>query len=680
VFVGDQAPGVRFSAALLKVASRCNLNCDYCYVYNHADQSWRDQPPFMAPSVVGQFAQRLAEYVRATDTAEFSVVFHGGEPLLYGADRLAQAATIVRAAVPAGCALDVSLQTNGTLLTDDGLRALAAAGIQISVSLDGPRWANDRHRLTHAGESSFDATAATLRRLVQDHPGLLRGVIAVIDPDVPARDLFAFFADVGVPRLDLLLPDATHADPPALRDREPDRYRARLPVRWFDAVLASRLGVPSPTDAMGFGGISLVVVETDGSYTDHDVFKITRPGAAQLPASVFTTSLQELSRRPELAEHARRLTLAGMPDECRSCPVVEACGAGAIMHRFHPTRELDAPTVYCAELFALLGEATLLLRGELGRSSGMVPAAVVLPTGSDLVAHAHRWRRETDEDADRVAAELGVDRGSAAAAVFMLARHGALSDPRLPACGDAGTGETWLRSIRIQNPDPRLSLPFRETVRVLDRSAPEAAHGVAMLAEVERLLAIHDDQLPAAMGALLSDLLFVTSTVPDEGGIFSFSDDTAPNVLYIAPAAGGRMLSADDLGDSILHEFLHQVLHHIERGGPMLFDYSYPRFPAPWRAGLRTAGGFLHGTFVFAQLAAYWASLHAAGPAGVDVAKAGRNAAAFRRQAVYGIQSLRQFALLTPRGVELLAGLEDRLGAPIEPMPAPGVLPLARHG
>ena len=29
---------------LLKVHSRCNLACDYCYVYQHADQSWRTRP------------------------------------------------------------------------------------------------------------------------------------------------------------------------------------------------------------------------------------------------------------------------------------------------------------------------------------------------------------------------------------------------------------------------------------------------------------------------------------------------------------------------------------------------------------------------------------------------------------------------------------------------------------
>ncbi|MGH8573602.1 MAG: FxsB family cyclophane-forming radical SAM/SPASM peptide maturase, partial [Gammaproteobacteria bacterium] len=34
---------------VLKVYSRCNLACDYCYVYQMADQTWRDRPLVMSP-------------------------------------------------------------------------------------------------------------------------------------------------------------------------------------------------------------------------------------------------------------------------------------------------------------------------------------------------------------------------------------------------------------------------------------------------------------------------------------------------------------------------------------------------------------------------------------------------------------------------------------------------------
>ena len=33
---------------VVKVASRCNLNCTYCYVYNMGDNSYKLQPKFMS--------------------------------------------------------------------------------------------------------------------------------------------------------------------------------------------------------------------------------------------------------------------------------------------------------------------------------------------------------------------------------------------------------------------------------------------------------------------------------------------------------------------------------------------------------------------------------------------------------------------------------------------------------
>jgi len=364
----NSSPHALFSGALLKVASRCNLNCDYCYVYKHEDQSWRDQPHFIAEQNVSLFAERLNAYVLLHHLPEFSVTFHGGEPLLYGTGNLVRAAQTIRATVATSCNVEFSLQTNGTLLTDENLNEFEAAKISISLSLDGPRRANDLHRLDHSGKSSFQAVLSAVEKLKARTSDIFRGVIAVIDPQISPRELFEFFAPLVLPHLDLLLPDATHLHPPVGRNSRSDIYTewvrtafelwfrefSFLPIRWFDAILASRLGVPSPTDAMGFGAVSLIVIESDGSYTDHDVFKITSPDAPKLNRSLADTSFDEASRHSRILEHSFRLTMDGVANECKACPAVDACGGGSVMHRWHPLRGLDAPTVYCAEILASL--------------------------------------------------------------------------------------------------------------------------------------------------------------------------------------------------------------------------------------------------------------------------------------------------------------------------------------
>jgi radical SAM/SPASM domain FxsB family protein len=636
-------PDVRFSSALLKVASRCNLNCDYCYVYQHADQSWRTQPAFMSDETVDAFARRLDEYVRLRDIAEFSVTFHGGEPLLAGVDRLVEIASRIRDGVAPSCALEFSMQTNATLVDEDAVAKLDDAGILVSLSLDGPRNANDRHRLDHAGRTSFEAVVAALA-LLKDRP-IFQGVIAVIDPLVPPRELFEFFAHLKLPRLDLLLPDATYERRPPGRDADPDLYYrwlqeafelwfdefSAIPIRWFDAVLASRAGIPSPTDAMGLGALSLVVIDTDGSYTDHDVFKITRPGPS-LGVRLGDVGFDELSRHPSLQAHAQRLTLEGLAEECRRCPVVEACGGGSVMHRWHPQRGLDAPTVYCRELIGLFELATRLLTRSL-------PQTVELPRRVPLSGEALE----------------AVCRAYAAASI---ARMPAAD---LNAASAVEPVAVWLGGVRVHAIRPELTRTLADNVRVLPRDSVTVQHGVALLDQAETLLRTLDPHLPNAVGALITDVVFVEPLGADEDQILSFSDEGVPNVLYVSPSVGRDLLDADDFTDSLYHEFLHHVLYHFERNAPLLHDRVFPRFPSPWREGLRPSGAFLHGTYVFANLARYWHALAQGAAPAIDRRKAHTNAVRFRDQAMYGIDALRRFGLLTIQGAELLDQLSHEL-------------------
>ena len=70
-----------------------------------------------------------------------------------------------------------------------------------------------------------------------------------------------------------------------------------------------------------------------------------------------------------IREHCFRLTLEGLPAICQTCPAVEACGGGSVMHRWHPEHHLNAPSVYCPELFATLETATRKLKESLAHAS-----------------------------------------------------------------------------------------------------------------------------------------------------------------------------------------------------------------------------------------------------------------------------------------------------------------------
>ncbi|WP_157876185.1 radical SAM protein, partial [Streptacidiphilus griseoplanus] len=149
-----EPPLMPFRQFVLKVHSRCDLACDHCYVYEHADTSWRSRPRALPEQVSARTAERIAEHAAAHRTETVRVVLHGGEPLLAGPARLRRTAQDLRRALAGVCALDLRIHTNGVLLDERFLDLFAELDIKVGISLDGDRAANDRHRRFADGRSS----------------------------------------------------------------------------------------------------------------------------------------------------------------------------------------------------------------------------------------------------------------------------------------------------------------------------------------------------------------------------------------------------------------------------------------------------------------------------------------------------------------------------------------------
>ena len=166
---------------LLKVASRCNLDCGYCYVYRMGDDAWRSQPKRMSDAVQRAAVRQLAS-LYSRQQHPFSVVLHGGEPLLIGASRLRDLCGQLRSALPAPCGIHV--QTNGILLADEVIDIFVEYDVGVSISIDGPREVHDRFRRDHLGGGSHERVRRGISRLTAraDARPLFAGVLAVIDP------------------------------------------------------------------------------------------------------------------------------------------------------------------------------------------------------------------------------------------------------------------------------------------------------------------------------------------------------------------------------------------------------------------------------------------------------------------------------------------------------------------
>ena len=361
---------------VVKVASRCNLACDYCYIYEMADQSWRTRPHFPTGDTVAATAQRIGEHMRTHGLDTVSVALHGGEPLLAGPERIAGVVTAIRQACPGGSTIDARVQTNGVLLDEPMLTVLRAHGIRVGVSVDGNRAHHDRHRRDHAGKGSWDGTTRALR-LLRDNPDLYSGLLCVIDLANDPVEVYEALLEFAPPVVDFLLPQASWPAPPprhgetapygdwltAVFDRWYDAALRETGVRLFEEIIHLLLGGQSTSDQVGLSPVAYLVVDTDGSFQQADMLKSTAHGQPETGFTVFDHTVDTVLTHPDV--RARQAGIASLADECRRCALVRVCGGGNYTHRFGADRGFSHPSVYCPDLARLIEHVAGRVRSDL---------------------------------------------------------------------------------------------------------------------------------------------------------------------------------------------------------------------------------------------------------------------------------------------------------------------------
>lgn len=375
-----------FREFVLKIHSRCNLACDYCYMYEMADQTWRLRPVRMSRAVLDDTAGRIAEHVRSHDLASVRLILHGGEPLLAGPELIGHAVRAVRAAVGLAARVDVSIQTNGIGLNSAYLRLFEEFGIRVGVSLDGAAAANDRHRKHANGRGSHGAVRAGLELLTaRPYRHLFSGLLCTIDVRNDPLATYAALLEFGPPAIDFLLPHGNWVTPPPARipgsastpyadwlitifDQWYSSPGRPTRVRLFDEIVHLLLGGASVSEAVGLSPVGVLVIETDGRIEQSDMLKSAYEGAPATGLHVTRDSFDTALALPSVA--ARQIGVAALCGQCRSCRIHRVCGGGHYVHRYRPGSGFANPSVYCADLLQLITHIRRAVQSDIDARLG----------------------------------------------------------------------------------------------------------------------------------------------------------------------------------------------------------------------------------------------------------------------------------------------------------------------
>lgn len=366
-----EPPSLPFHTYLWKTASRCNLNCTYCYVYNSSDNRWRDQPNFMSLETARQTALRMREHLEQNDKKDASIVFHGGEPLLGGPSHLRQLVYTI-ADVFKGTDIKISLgvQTNLLLFSPEIGDFLSDVGMSVGVSLDGPPEINDIYRVDHKGRPSSAKLEEKLALLTSPrYRGIFSGFLCVINIDVDPAVVTEYLLSFEPPGIDFLFPLDNHDRRPPGKEgsrffdtpygdwliKSFDHWQEhpnQTAVRIFNSIGQMICGGDTLVESLGLLPVDLVVIETNGEIEAVDSLKSTYSGATRLGYSVFHDSFDTVAG--DIAVRNRQMGAQSLCQTCQQCPVLDVCGGGYIPHRYSAERGFDNTSVYCTDLEKLI--------------------------------------------------------------------------------------------------------------------------------------------------------------------------------------------------------------------------------------------------------------------------------------------------------------------------------------
>lgn len=181
---------INLGVLVIQASPFCNINCDYCYL---PDRTSTQRMDF---DVLRNVMQKVEESGIAQHP--FEILWHAGEPLAVPLKWYEEAFAIIDSYQGLRGKVSHTVQTNATLINDAWCEFFKKHNVNVGVSLDGPEYIHDAHRVTRKGEGTFAKTMAGANKL-KEH-GIGFGVVAVIsDKSLDQPDeLFHFFNDAGI--------------------------------------------------------------------------------------------------------------------------------------------------------------------------------------------------------------------------------------------------------------------------------------------------------------------------------------------------------------------------------------------------------------------------------------------------------------------------------------------------
>ncbi|MBO5230407.1 MAG: 4Fe-4S cluster-binding domain-containing protein [Clostridia bacterium] len=327
---------MRQMTALVKPASSlCNLKCGYCFYCDEASEREKNFSSVMDIATAENLIKKMFDF--CGDNSALTFMFQGGEPLIAGLDFFKKFVETAEELKTEGSAINYSLQTNGTLISEEFCEFFKKHDFLIGVSLDGKKELHDKMR-----SQSFDKAMRGIELLKKYDVDF--NILSVITAESDASELFDFYIKNGfrdVQPIYCLDPLGGEKAEYSLGAKQLARFKKRLFNLWFAEVSKGNhfyvrdfdnilsLITKGKAEQCGASGRcnAQLVVEADGTCYPCDFYCLDEYECLNINKADINDILncEGLKKFFEHDEEKNSL--------CPACPVKAVCGGGCKRYR-----------------------------------------------------------------------------------------------------------------------------------------------------------------------------------------------------------------------------------------------------------------------------------------------------------------------------------------------------------
>ncbi|MGB3464261.1 MAG: radical SAM protein [Cyclobacteriaceae bacterium] len=354
---------MNFNALVVKVASRCNLNCSYCFMYNLGDETYKLQPKFMQEETVDNILTRTKNYIKKYDRKYFAFLFHGGEPLLMKPSffiSFCEKVNAMKEEIP-GVRVEFRVQTNGVLIDKQWCDLFKKYHVNVGISIDGAEKAHDMYRKDHAGNGSYESVIRGAK-LLKKELGYLN-LVSVINVQESVKENYEAFSSLEASSINYLLTDYTHDNYPYSPESNEtptadwlielfdiwvqDTTKRFIP--FFSGMINILLGRNHTDDIE----VTSLVVETNGQIEVIDSMKACGNAFTKNHLNIKTNDLSDIMDTT-LGRLYFKDGINKLSEKCQKCPISAICKGGRLVHRYSNENGFNNPSVYCKDLVKII--------------------------------------------------------------------------------------------------------------------------------------------------------------------------------------------------------------------------------------------------------------------------------------------------------------------------------------